>query len=484
MIMSYHRAGFPALWLETAEPDRATSEIATALSTEKVPTYTWDLLDGIRDGNGKPVAGASGGSDPLEALAWFSKNAPESCVLVVSLFHRFTSSPEIQQAVLNGSRVWKATQRTLVATVPPGTAPPVELQRTFHVIEQALPTASELTKLAERVVSENEGLSVEDPTAVGEALRGLTEAEAENTIALAAVREAGCVRAADVWQETATAIKTASGGALELRQGAAGFESLGGLERLKAYTSKAALSSKSRGAILLGVPGGGKTAFALALGTELGLPVYLWDLGRLFGSLVGESEAAARRAIRAIEAAGRCVLLIDEIEKGAAGMGSSGATDSGVTARTMGSVLTWLSDRKPGGAYVLATSNDVTKLPPELTRAGRWDATFFVDLPLPHEREAIYDIHAKRFGITEPFPAGLTEGWTGAEIECLCQQASMLNCSIEEASTYVVPLSRSRGEEIRQLRDWAAGRCIAASAPVTENTTKVRRIRGGNPGSN
>lgn len=476
MIYQYHQAGFPVIWLETSEPDRATAEIAEALRADDVPTFTWDILQGVRDPQRHPVPSTQ---DPVEALAWLSKASPEPCVLVASLLHRFLTSPEVQQAILTGALSWKASQRTLAILVPPGTRPPVEIERVVHVVEQPLPTADTLRQVAERVASQNEGITVPDPAAVGEALRGLTEAEAENVIALAAVRDGGRVEARDVWAETATAIKGASGGTLELRQGAGDFSTLGGLERLKAYTSRAARSPKSRGAILLGVPGTGKTAFALALGAETGLPVYLWDLGRLFGSLVGESEASARRTIRAIEATGRCVLLIDEIEKGAAGMGSSGATDSGVTARTMGTVLTWLSDRQPGGAYVLATCNDATKLPPELTRAGRWDATFFVDLPRPAEREAIYKIHAERRGITDPHDPNLTEGWSGAEIESLTVQADLLGVPVSEAAQYVVPLSRSRGEEIRGLRDWASGRCVPASAPIETTTTKTRRIRSG-----
>lgn len=473
-IHQYHRAGFPVLWLETAEPDRSTRELAALLASDHVPTYTWTLLDGVRDPKNQPVT--SGGADAVEALQWLATTAPEPSVLVASLLHRFATSAEIQQAILSGAREWKATQRQLVIPVPPGTRPPVEIERVVHVVEQALPSADALRAVAERVATDNEGVSIADPRAVGEALRGLTEAEAENVVSLAAVRDAGRVGARDVWIETASAIRTASGGTLELRQGEGGFASLGGLERLKRFAERSARSDKSRGVVLLGVPGTGKTAFALALGAEVGLPVYLWDLGRLFGSLVGESEAAARRTIRAIEAAGRCVLLIDEIEKGAAGMGSSGATDSGVTARTMGAVLTWLSDRRAGGAYVLATCNDQTKLPPEMTRAERWDATFFVDLPTVAEREAIHQIHAKAYGVRDPFDAQLTDGWTGAEIRCLCRLADLLGVPASEAAGYVVPLSRSRGEEIQALRTWAAGRCVPAGASV-EAPTRTRRVR-------
>ncbi len=470
----YHRAGFPALWLETAEPDRATADLATELRAEQVPVYTWDCLRGILDPQGRKV---TGGGDLVEALAWLGKASPEPCVLVASLLHRLTHIPEVQQAILSGSRDWKATQRTLVVPVPPGTRPPVEIERVVHVVEQALPTSAELRQVAERVAAENEGITVPDPGAVGEALRGLTAAEAENVVSLAAVRDSGRVEARDVWTETAATIKNASGGALELSQGEGGFDTLGGLEKLKDFAGRSARSLKSRGIMLLGVAGGGKTALALALGAEVGLPVYLWDVGACFGSLVGESEAAVRRVIHAIDAAGRCVVLLDEAEKMFAGM-RGGSGDSGTTQRTTGTVLKWLSDRKAGGAYVIATCNDITQLPPEMTRAERWDATFFVDLPSEQERAAIYAIHAKAYSVTEPFPAQLTEGWTGAEIRCLCRLADMLSVPVAEAAENVVPLSRSRGEEIQGLRTWAAGRCVPASAPA-ETPTRARRVRSG-----
>lgn len=475
-MINYHRAGFPALWVETAEPDRVTADLRVELKADDVQVYTWDLLQGVRDAQGRSVTSAGG--DPAEALAWFTSTAPEPSVLVCSLLHRLAASPEIQQALISGAAIWKASGRMLVVLVPPGTRPPAELARVVHVIEQALPDAAALQAVAERIARDNDGISIPDPLAVGNALRGLTAAEAESVVALAAVRDAGVVRASDVWAETASTLRNASGGALQLAKGEGGFERLGGLDTIKTFTKRAAASPMARGVLMLGVAGGGKTALALALGAEVGLPVYLWDVGSMFGSLVGESEAAARRVINALDAAGRCVVLLDEIEKMFAGM-KGGGGDSGTTQRTTSTVLKWLSDRPAGGAYVIGTCNDIQSLPPEMTRAERWDATFFVDLPSASERAAIFGIHAKGYEITEPFPADLTEGWTGAEIRSLCRIACMLGAPLADAAQYVVPLSRSRGEEIQSLRTWAAGRCVPASAPAeTTATNKSRRVRG------
>lgn len=475
-MIEYHRAGFPAIWCETAEPDRTTADLRAELRADEVPVFTWDLLQGVRDAQGRSVPGA--GQDPVEALGWFAAAAPEPSVLVTSLLHRLVASPEVQQAILSGASPWKASGRMLVALVPPGTRAPAEIERVVHVVAQALPDAATLQAVAERIARDNDGISIENAPAVGQALRGLTAAEAESVVALAAVRDAGVVRAADVWAETAATLRAASGGALQLAKSEGGFERLGGLDALKAFTRRAAVSSMARGILMLGVAGGGKTATALALGAEVGLPVYLWDVGAMFGSLVGESEAAARRVINALDAAGKCIVLLDEIEKMFAGM-QGGSGDSGTTQRTTSTVLKWLSDRPAGGAYVIGTCNDIQSLPPEMTRAERWDATFFVDLPSAAERAAIYAIHAKGYEISEPFPAELTESWTGAEIRSLCRIARMLDAPLVEAARYVVPLSRSRGEEIQALRTWAQGRCVPANAPTESVTTKsVRRVRG------
>lgn len=465
----YLQAGFPALWVETAEPERTIASLI-----DGVPIYEWDVLRGGHlSGKDQQVMPA----DPIEALSWLANDAPQPAVLVCHLWHKFCGSVDVQQAILNAAATWKATGRTLVALVPPGSRPPVELQRTFHVLEQPLPDKAQLRAVADGVVAGNEGASIDDTDGAVEALRGLTAAEAENVIALAAVRGAGAIAAREVQRETSSTVRAASGGTLEVLRPTEGFASLGGMERLKSFCGAAVQSELSRGVILLGVAGTGKTVFAQALAAETGLPLYLWDLGRLFGSLVGESEAAARRTIKAIEAAGRAIVLIDEVEKGAAGMGGSGANDSGVTARTMSTVLTWLSDRQAGGAYVIATANDVMKLPPEMTRAERWDAVFFVDLPSRAELKAIYAIHAQRFGITEPFPGVMLDGWTGAEVKCLCRTAAMLGVPLEQASQYVVPLSRSRADEVRALRDWAGGRTVAAGAAEPTSAARGRALK-------
>src|SRR5581483_196804 len=149
-------------------------------------------------------------------------------------------------------------------------------------------------------------------------------------------------------------------------------------------------SVKARGALLLGVPGVGKSAFTRALGNETGRPTLILDVGALYGSLVGATEANIRQALRVADAMSPCILFTDELEKGLSGVGGQG--DSGVSTRLFGTLLTWLADRE-SDVFFLGTANDVSKLPPEFTRAERLDAVFFLDLPGPDEKALIWQMY-------------------------------------------------------------------------------------------
>jgi SpoVK/Ycf46/Vps4 family AAA+-type ATPase len=213
-------------------------------------------------------------------------------------------------------------------------------------------------------------------------------------------------------------------------------------------------------------------------------------MGRVYGSLVGESEANLRTALQVASAMAPCVLWIDEIEKGAAGAASSGALDSGVTARVVGTLLTWMQERDDSRpVFVAATANSVHTLPPELLRKGRLDEIFFVDLPDETERRDILAIHIrKRHRDPGAFDLGrlsqATDGFSGAEIEQVVRDALYLAFDrgrdlqqedLEEAVQATVPLSRLRGEEIAQLRQWAGQRARPASSR-TAHRIDGRRI--------
>jgi SpoVK/Ycf46/Vps4 family AAA+-type ATPase len=257
---------------------------------------------------------------------------------------------------------------------------------------------------------------------------GLTTVEAENAFALSLV-QSGTIRPDLIAGEKARTLKR--GGLVEVIEAKTGLEQVGGLESLKRWLNRRrpAFGSAARsyglpvpkGVLIVGIPGSGKSLTAKATASALQVPLLRLDMGRVFGGLVGQSEANLRAVIRTAEAIAPCVLWIDEIEKGFSGGSSGGSSDGGTSSRVLGSFLSWMQEKeKP--VFVVATANDVSKLPPEFLRKGRFDDLFFVDLPEASERSAIWSIVIGRHGrkptaINCDELARETQGFTGAEIE-------------------------------------------------------------------
>ncbi len=242
-----------------------------------------------------------------------------------------------------------------------------------------------------------------------------------------------------------------------------------------------------KGLLIIGIPGTGKSLTAKATASVFGVPLLRLDAGRIFAGLVGQSEFNLRSVIQTAEAIAPCVLWMDEAEKGMAGSKSSGATDGGTSARVLGTFLSWMQE-KVAPVFVVATANDVSQLPPEMLRAGRWDQLFFVDLPNEHEREDIWKIQvAKLKRDPKDFDtrqlAKATEGLTGSEIEAVFVEAlyqafdgdkEPTDLTIAQVLTEFVPLSKTMAEQITGLRNWAKGRArVATSCPAEP---KLRRL--------
>ena len=274
---------------------------------------------------------------------------------------------------------------------------------------------------------------------------------------------------------------------------------VGGLDNLKDWLRdrSAAFSDEAkefglpspRALLMMGVPGCGKSLVAKTIGKEWNMPVLRMDIGSLFGSLVGESESRMRKALKTAEAVAPCVLFIDEMEKG---LGKNGGLDGGTTSRVFGNFLTWMSD-KTAPVFVVATANDVSALPPEMLRAGRFDALFFVDLPNEKEREAIAKIVASKYGranlaLDWQAIAEASVGYSGAEIETAFVSAMYTAFSAKsEVSTTgwvaalggMVPLSSTMSAQIESLREWSKTRAVPASRAVeAAPASKKRFIKG------
>jgi SpoVK/Ycf46/Vps4 family AAA+-type ATPase len=256
---------------------------------------------------------------------------------------------------------------------------------------------------------------------------------------------------------------------LTLHRGGETFADLGGLDALKIFCSRALRPGRpagvrARGVLLLGPPGSGKSAFCKALGAETGRPTLILDVGALLGSLVGQSEANIRQALRLVDAMSPCVVMLDEVEKALSGVASSGQTDSGVSARMFASFLGWLNDHE-SDAFVVCTSNDVSKLPPEFARSERFDATFFLDLPAAREKEAIWEMYLDRYDLDADQRRPRDVDFTGAEIKSCCRLAALLDIPLIDAAQNIVPVAVTAGESVERLRSWASGRCLSADRP-------------------
>ena len=262
-------------------------------------------------------------------------------------------------------------------------------------------------------------------------------------------------------------------------------------KRKLAYDFKAQIWNlpEPKGVLLLGVPGCGKSLTAKCISALWNMPLLRLDIGKVFQGIVGSSEENIRRAIATAEVVAPCVLWIDEIEKGLSGSRSSGVTDGGTTSRIFSTILTWMQEKtKP--VFVVATANDISSLPPELLRKGRFDEIFFVDLPNKEDRKAIFDIHLRKKGFdpkdlfTDKL-SDLSKGYNGAEIEEAVNEAmfsaytenpdmpKLMVKHLMDAIKDIVPLSSTMDEQIKALRTWAKKRAKMAGQ---ENEEKLEGL--------
>lgn len=283
-----------------------------------------------------------------------------------------------------------------------------------------------------------------------------------------------------------------------------GLNWVGGLEGVKtwiksrvvAWTAKARAYGLPlpRGICLTGISGCGKTLVSKAIASALGVPLIRWDINAGRSKFVGESESNIRRSLQTIEATGKCVVLIDEIEKALQGA-TSGSADGGVAADALGTILTWMQERT-SEAFVIVTANDIAGLPPELLRKGRFDEIFFVDLPNETERKAVVEAALRQFKrdpakvkVDAAAVAAVTEDWTGAEIAQLVPEALFRAFSDGEREIITADLlagaeigkdsilAKSAEEKVRKLQAWGKANARRASAADETPAASTKAVR-------
>jgi len=447
---------------------------------------------------GEAAAAATGTSsiyntrEPVQALANMESMTVEA-VFILKDFHRHMEDPVVVRRLRDVGQKFSANRRTVVITAPELSVPP-ELTTLVEYFDLPLPDRERLHQIVHETftrLSKTYTLKLQLDAAGVDAmaanLRGLTEEEAERAISQALVaRYALC-------PETVTDVLEAKkqllrhSGMLEFIEASDNMASVGGLENLKRWLGqrRGAWEDSARefgleaprGMIILGVQGCGKSLCARAVAGEWKLPLVKFDTSAVYDKYIGETEKRIRKVFQVAEGLAPCVLWIDELEKVFAGSGpDSASADAGVSSRLLASFLSWMQDRK-APVFVAATCNNVTVLPPELIRKGRFDELFFVDLPNQSERKQIFSIQlSKRKRNPAEFDlekvAAAAKGYSGAEIDAAVQGAlyaaysekkPITTPSLLDALGQTVPLSKTRAEEIASLREWARTRAVPAS---------------------
>ncbi|EMG37143.1 AAA+ family ATPase [Desulfocurvibacter africanus PCS] len=468
MLQDYLRAGYPAILITTQEPHR----LEELLPCQGWKFHVWDCIGGIRMAGRHQTLEEI--QDPVEAINWLGNF--KDTVLVAFNLHLFLDNPEVIQAIFNGVPKWKSVGSCLVM-VSPTIQLRAEIEKLFTVIELPLPDEPTLFGIQGDI---GKACNIRTNRKAARAARGLTEFEAEAAFALSAI-EKRYFSTRVIARSKAQIIKKS--GLMDTWEPTS-IREVGGLDGLKKFIrsrAKALLPHtenlpRPKGILLVGIPGTGKSLSCKAAASILNWPLIRLDIGALKNSLVGESERRMREATKVIDAFGEAVIWLDEIEKGFAGVLGSGRSDGGTSASMFGHFLNWMQETK-SPCLIMATANDISLLPPEFMRAGRFDATFFVDLPTNPERSEIIRIMNRKYGTEIPLSyVDKLAGYTGAEIEQIAKDS--LFDGLDEAYKALVPLSRTMREKVQSLRDWAKTRARLANTPEPE-LQSGRKVRSG-----
>lgn len=534
-VSNLFRARFPIIYIESWEESRIVEmlkEIANDTNLIKTTRtlYAWSVSTGLYSySENKRIEDVS---KDLSSCLTFFENLEENCILILKDIHSYFNSVggadrNIVRRMRDAAEFLKTTdyKKNIVITSPVMSIP-VELQKDITVVELPLPNNKEIREVLDFVIETNAPycnivLSEEEKDLISKTAQGLTLSEVENAIARAIVeRKRLTINELDIIvSEKCQVIKKT--GILEFINKTISIDEVGGLENLKKWLIKRNESWSERalkdynlpapkGVLITGVPGCGKSLTAKAMSSLWNLPLLRLDVGKIFNKYIGNSEENIRIAIQTAEAVAPSILWVDEIEKG---FGNIGDNDGGTTTRIFGTFLTWLQEKKKP-VFVVATANNIDKLPPEMLRKGRFDEIFFVDLPTKTERKTIFKLHLQKmlkdsisentFQITESLLnklSDMTEGFVGAEIEevvvsalfeAFSQKRTLIEDDLIKAIKNTVPLSVTQFEQILKIRLWAEERAVAATATIDldgyereqlsqdhSNTDNITHFRGG-----
>lgn len=482
-------ACYPVFYMQSHEYERTKGRIrGVAVHGLKGEThvYQWNIVEGLSRDTKNGAIAIENNEDYLEVLRYIAEKMRQAeeggpkQIFILEDFSDYLEDERVRFYIRRFSEEAKYSN-THIIILSAVYKIPQELEKVITYIPIPLPNETDLGKTLDEVLRGKpevipQGLKAQ----IVEASKGMTVMEADLAYSLAYVQSQMNTEAPRIVSAEKEQIIRKSR-VLEFFPKSGSMKDVGGMDNLKLWLSKRrkAFEAKARewglpepkGLLLLGVPGCGKSLTAKVIASSWDLPLLRLDIGRVFEGIVGSSEDNIRQALATTEAVAPCVLWIDEIEKGLSGTVSSGATDGGTTSRIFSTILTWMQE-KSSPVFVVATANDISQLPPELLRKGRFDEIFFVDLPVKEERKNIFSIHLSKKGQDiSKFPVEelvrLSEGFNGAEIEESIKEA-MFSAYMEnpqspqlgarhliDAVKSVVPLSSTMKEQIDFLRRWA-----------------------------
>ena len=483
LVNSHH----PIITVETPEEERLEQMLLEVAAELAVPLYTWSVTAGLAKAHGAPIYNTDNPEQAVANVALIQGDA----IFLLKDFARYCENDRVCRRLRELAEKFRSERRSIVITAA-ALELPADLRGDSVPFQLGLPTADDLlpgvkTVLAEMNRTQQILLALDTPgiTQLAQNLVGLPQEEAMRALRMCILArrrvDAGLLDA--VLDAKRDALR--SDGLLETVRRDASFADVAGLGHLREWIAKrkSALTPEGRrfgleppkGILITGVQGCGKSLAARSVAGEWGYEMARLDAGTLYDKFIGESEKKLQKALELAQKLAPMVLWIDEIEKAFASAGSSGDADAGLSQRLLATLLTWMQDRE-GGVFLAATSNNISALPPEMLRKGRFDEIFFVDLPSAEVRTALFSLHLKKRA-RDPASFDLTalatasEGFSGAEIEqaivaglyTAFSQKQQLNTEILIAEIRgTQPLSVTRAEDVQAIRDWAKTRAVPA----------------------
>jgi ATP-dependent 26S proteasome regulatory subunit len=477
----------PIITIETPEEERLEQVLLEVAAELAVPLYTWSVTAGLAKAHGAPIYNTDNPEQAVANVALIQGDA----IFLLKDFARYCDNDRVCRRLRELAEKFRSERRSIIITAAALELPP-DLRGDSAPFQLGLPTADELLPGVKAILADMNrtqqipiALDIVGISQLSQNLVGLPQEEAMRALRMCILtrRRMDTSLLEAILDAKHDALR--SDGLLETVRRDASFADVAGLRHLREWIAKrkSALTPEGRrfgleppkGILITGVQGCGKSLAARSVAGEWGYEMARLDAGALYDKFIGESEKKLQKALELAQKLAPMVLWIDEIEKGFASAGSSGDADAGLSQRLLATLLTWMQDRE-SGVFLAATSNNITALPPEMLRKGRFDEIFFVDLPSVEVRAALFSLHLKKrardpASFDLPKLANSSEGFSGAEIEqAIVAGLYTAFAQKQQLSTDILlgeirgtqPLSVTRAEDIQAIRDWAKTRAVPA----------------------